>query len=101
MKIIYRIVMLLTLVMNGSIALSQGVTTAAINGVVKDKSGKGLVGATVVALHEPTGTKYGAIVMTGGRYYIQGLRVGGPYSVTSSLVGYKSEKQNTITLSLS
>ncbi len=101
MKFFYCTIIIAALVFNISIVRSQGVTTAAINGIVKDKSGKGLIGATVVALHEPTGTKYGARVSTGGRFYIQGLRVGGPYTVTASMVSYKPEKQSNVSLRLS
>lgn len=84
---------------------AQGVTTGSISGTVfsqstKDKSRAALVGAKITALHEPTGTKYGAIVRNGGRYAIKGMRVGGPYTVRVSYIGYASAERHNITIQL-
>src|SRR5690606_16612728 len=57
-------------------------------------------GATVVAVHEPSGTRYGAATRTDGRYDLRGLRVGGPYTVTASFIGYRGATQSGLTLSL-
>ena len=65
------------------------VTTSAISGVVTDDKGEGLPGATVVAIHEPTGTKYGTVTRIDGNYNLVNMRIGGPYKVTVSFVGYK------------
>ncbi|NVK51058.1 MAG: carboxypeptidase regulatory-like domain-containing protein, partial [Cyclobacteriaceae bacterium] len=48
-------------------AMSQGVTTASIQGVVTDASGESLPGANIVATHEPSGTRYGAVSNLEGR----------------------------------
>ena len=81
--------------------LAQGVTTAAINGKVASKNGEALPGANIVAVHEPSGTTYGTSSRADGGYDLPGLRVGGPYSVSASLVGFKREAQDQIFLQLS
>src|SRR6266568_5246365 len=79
---------------------AQGVTTAAIAGVVSDSSGAPLEGARVVAVHGPSGTTYAAITRADGRFTIPGMRVGGLYRVSASRVGYRQEVQNGVTVSL-
>ena len=59
-----------------------------------------LIGVTVTAVHEPSGTRYNAVTNVDGRYTIQGMRVGGPYTVTFSYVGYKEESKHNVQLSL-
>jgi hypothetical protein len=75
-------------------------TTADIHGVVTDDKGTPLPGSTVTAFHTPTGTKYTTTTRKDGRYNLANLRVGGPYQVTVSFVGFKSETQDSITLNL-
>src|SRR5437868_15373917 len=81
-------------------ASAQGVTTASITGVVKDASSGVIPGATVTAVHQPSGTSYEAVTQGDGRYTIPGMRVGGPYTVTAQLTGFTTEAKNGITLSL-
>jgi len=78
----------------------QGVTTASMSGVVNDAGGAPLVGANVVAVHDPSGTRYGASTRDNGQYNIQNMRIGGPYTVTSSYLGYQDQIQTQIYLSL-
>src|SRR5882672_3567441 len=74
-------------------------TTADIQGTITD--GKtGLAGATVVALHTPTGTVYTTTSRKDGRYNFANVRVGGPYEIKVTYAGYKEDKQNNITLNL-
>lgn len=74
-------------------------TTSEIQGTVTD--GKNPVaGANVLALHTPTGTKYTTTTRTNGSYNLPNLRVGGPYTVTVTFIGFKEEKQDNIFLSL-
>src|SRR5258708_19232568 len=68
---------------------AQGVTTAAIAGVVADSSGAPLPGARLVAVHRPSGTQYSAVTRAYGRFTIPAMRVGGPYRVNASVVGYR------------
>jgi len=79
---------------------AQGVTTAAISGTVTDQNGEPLPSATIMAVHEPSGTQYGTTSRLNGKYNIFGLRVGGPYKVTVTYVGYKTETRDNIYLEL-
>ena len=78
----------------------QGVTTASISGTVTDQNGEPLPSATVMAVHEPTGTQYGTTTRNNGKYNMLGLRVGGPYTVTISYVGYETQKKENVYLNL-
>ena len=81
-------------------AVNAQVTTSGMNGTVVDQNGQPLVGATVIAVHTPSGTQYGAVTDKNGNYNLQGLRTGGPYSVTFSFVGYQSVEFPGLMLSL-
>ena len=82
------------------VAASAQFTTSSIGGKVTDESGEPLAGATVVALHTPSGTQYYAVANAEGRYSIQGMRPGGPYELTVSLIGCQTVKFQDITLAL-
>ena len=82
------------------VAAGQGVTTASSAGVVKDSQGAVTPGATDLAVHEPSGTTYEAVTQADGRFFMPGMRVGGPYTVTASLSGFSSDVRNDVTLTL-
>jgi Carboxypeptidase regulatory-like domain/TonB dependent receptor len=75
-------------------------TTSQIQGTVVTDTKAGLGAATVVALHTPTGTKYTTTTRKDGHYNLPGLRVGGPYTLTITYVGFKTENQENINLVL-
>ncbi|WP_396600563.1 TonB-dependent receptor domain-containing protein [Algibacter sp. R77976] len=83
----------------GLTAFSQ-VTTSNIKGLILDETSIPLPGANVIAVHTPTGTKYGAASNIDGRFNLLNLRVGGPYSITISFVGYKEQSFNNVFLTL-
>jgi hypothetical protein len=68
-------------------AAAQGVTTGAMSGRVLNAQMQPVVGANVIAIHEPSGTSYEATSRADGRFTIPGMRVGGPYSVTVAYSG--------------
>lgn len=69
-------------------SVTAQVTTSSISGSAKSATGDALVGATVVATHEPTGTVYRTVSRTGGIFDIQNVAPGGPYTITVTYVGY-------------
>lgn len=79
---------------------AQGVTTSGINGKIVDTDGIALPGANIIAEHTASGTTYGASTRNDGRYYLSGLRVGGPYKVTVSYIGFKNQVKDNIYLTL-
>jgi hypothetical protein len=93
-------IMALALFCSQNIVFGQGTTTSSMYGKVKDNNGNPLVGATVVAVHTPSGTKYGAITREDGGFNINGMRIGGPYQVTASYSGHSTEQTNDIYLQL-
>lgn len=94
-KIVFSALFLLVV-----INIHAQVTTAAINGKVTDMDDIPIIGATIIAIHEPSGTRYNTATNTDGRYTIQGMRTGGPYKVTISYVGMKSNETGDIMLQL-
>ncbi|MGB4958283.1 MAG: carboxypeptidase-like regulatory domain-containing protein, partial [Saprospiraceae bacterium] len=83
-----------------AIGLQAQVTTSNINGLVTDMKGEALIGATVLAVHVPSGTTYGTTAREDGRFNLPGLRVGGPYTVTVTYVGYQDLVESDIYLNL-
>jgi hypothetical protein len=76
------------------------VTTSSMLGSVKDTKGEDLIGATVQAMHTPTGTNYGTATNEDGRFNINNMRIGGPYTITVSYVGYKTFALENVYLKL-
>ena len=76
------------------------VTTSSLEGRVSDKDNEALIGASVVAVHVPTGTRYVAIANDEGRFVINGMRAGGPYKIEVSYIGMATLEYNNIVLKL-
>ena len=74
-------------------------TTAAISGIVKDKTGP-MAGVTVVAVHGPTGTQYAISTRSDGRFNFPNVKIGGPYTVTANFIGYKAHTAAPFALTL-
>ena len=83
----------------GVAAFAQ-VTTSSLAGRINDENGEPLAGAAVVAVHEPSGTQYAAVANGDGQYAINGMRVGGPYKVTISFLGYQTLEYTDVILQL-
>jgi hypothetical protein len=81
-------------------AEAQGVTTSALNGFITSDNGKPLEDAQVLAVHLPTGTEYRATARAGGSYSLLNMRVGGPYRVTASMIGFKPKTAENVQLNL-
>ena len=82
------------------VTASAQVTTSSLSGRVVDVNGESIVGAAVVATHTPSGTVYGVITNENGRYTINGMRTGGPYTVEFSCLGYQTLTYTDVNLQL-
>ncbi len=100
LKRLLAFTVLLVALFAGKEATAQGVTTAAISGLVADNKGEGLPGATVIAVHTPSGTQYATTTRPDGRYNFPNVRIGGPYTITISFVGFKEQKVEGVNLAI-
>lgn len=82
------------------LGFSQGKTTSAISGQVVDENGNALAGAIVKAVHLPSGSVFGAATQENGNYIIPSARVGGPYKITATYIGYDDLVVENVNLSL-
>ena len=97
-----RLFFLVSLLLTLSLTAMAQITTSSMAGKVTfdSQSGEEVIGATVVAVHTPSGTRYTAVTNTTGRFSIQGMRTGGPYEVTVSYVGYQNKTVKGVMLQL-
>ena len=97
-----RLLFLVSLMLTFSLTLMAQITTSSMAGKVTldTANGEEVIGATVVAVHEPSGTRYTAVTNTTGRFSINGMRTGGPYAVTISYIGFQPKTVKGITLQL-
>lgn len=84
----------------GIASATAQITTSSLSGTVFDTEGTPLQGAAVVAVHTPSGSRYGVAADAKGRFTIQGMRTGGPYTVEVSYVGYRTTEFRDIILVL-
>ncbi|PZX48515.1 TonB-dependent receptor [Algoriphagus chordae] len=93
--------MSLLLVVVATISMTQAqVTTSSVVGLVEDAQGETLPGANVVATHVPSGTRYGAVTNLDGRFTIPNMRIGGPYTIQVSFIGYQAATYDNVVLRL-
>ena len=91
---------LLLLSLSPSSLAAQGVTTATIAARVRDANGNPRAGIRVIAVHQPSGTVYQGRTREDGRATLPGMRIGGPYTVTASGIGFESQTQPNVFLTL-
>ena len=77
-------------------AFAQNITTGTLTGAVMDAQKGVLPGATVIAVHQPTGTSYEAVTQADGRFTMLAVRVGGPYTITAEMAGFKKQEQTGV-----
>ena len=94
-----RLHLLLAIVTLFATAAMAQITTSGISGKITSE-GEEVIGATITATHQPSGTVYRAVTNVNGRYTIQGMRVGGPYLVEVTYVGHKTKTFNNVNLLL-
>jgi len=79
---------------------AQGVTTSAVSGIVTDTSGVPIEGATILAIHTASGTQYRARSRSSGAYTLPNVRVGGPYRITATFIGFQPQSTEDVFLNL-
>lgn len=94
------LLIILVLLISSGGAFAQGITTSGLTGQVIDSNGKGLPGTTVTAVHTPSGTQYGIVSDDDGFFRIPNMRIGGPYKIDVSFIGFNSFERNDVILTL-
>jgi len=96
-----RILLMMVLMLSTTLTIVAQITTSSLGGKVTIQDTKEeVIGATVQAVHEPSGTKYAAVTNIDGLFTIQGMRTGGPYTVTISYIGFETKNFKEIYLEL-
>lgn len=97
---IYNWLVLTMLCLCGMLTVNAQQTDGSLIGRVADSSRQPLSGATVIAIHQPSGTTYSASADKTGSFFLPGLRIGGPYKITVSMVGHKAATMEQVTVRL-
>lgn len=95
-----RLLLFSLLVLLFGIKANAQVTSSSLTGFVKDETNKGLPGATVRATHQPSGTVYGTATQNDGSFLVQNMRVGGPYKVEITYLGFDTKTFDNVYLTL-
>ncbi|SMD32671.1 Carboxypeptidase regulatory-like domain-containing protein [Reichenbachiella faecimaris] len=99
-NLLSRVLLTIGFLLTSQFLLAQGVTTSGMNGRVIDDQGAELPGATVIAIHASTGSKYGSVTDASGFYRIPNMKAGGPYNITVSFVGFENYIKEGVYLTL-
>lgn len=99
-KLMKKVLMMFVLIPVSLMMFGQGSTTSSMSGKITDNNGQPLAGSSIVAVHVPSGTTYGASANAQGMFTIQGMRPGGPYKVEASFIGYSKKTFTDINLLL-
>ncbi len=83
-----------------TMAVAQETTGRLIGQVSLKTDQSPLPGVAVEALHVPTGTRYATVTAANGRFSILNVRVGGPYTVTAQISGFRTQTQKDISIGL-
>ena len=72
---------------------AQGTTTAAVQGTVLQSGGAPVAGATVSVVNGSTGVRYQAVTRENGRFNVENVAVGGPYTIEARAIGFQGSRQ--------
>jgi hypothetical protein len=98
--LVFALLAIMMVIGNPNTVYSQGVTSSSVSGKITDVANEVLPGATVIATHKPSGSRYGVISNSEGRYNIVGMRIGGPYLIEVSFIGYSTKTMDGVHLNL-
>jgi hypothetical protein len=88
------------LLVSANPGFAQGVTTGAVSGTITNDQGQPVESAQIEILNALTGSRSAALSRSDGRYYVQGLEVGGPYTVTVRRIGFAPRDTTGVRVSL-
>lgn len=94
-----RFLLMISVCITGSFLYAQE-TTSELAGTVTDSKGVPVEGVTITVKHEPTGFVSKATSNHKGYYFLNNLQPGGPYSISYSSMGFKTEDRKNVMLSL-
>jgi hypothetical protein len=89
---------LMSLFLNPPLLQSQTSTSAILQGNVLDANGSGMPRAHVELMHVPTGTTYRVAADAEGHYLFAAVGIGGPYNLSISHIGFKTQVRKGIFL---
>lgn len=96
-----RILAVLAAISSSATGLAaQSSTTGAVTGTILTEEGRGLDGAQVAVTNRATGARTGTHSRADGTFFVQGLDVGGPYTVSVRRIGYASKDTTMVYVSL-
>lgn len=94
-----KLLLLFTVLFAVTTGVAQ-VTTSSLTGTIIESNGQSAIGTSIKAIHIPSGSTYSTITNESGRFTIPNMRVGGPYTVEITYIGFQKESYENITLQL-